>query len=82
MEKLDGAWDGYKEAGCTGHGVVVLILFFPQEFMASLFLPKHKAHVSLLMLLLAPRLVSCSHPPESAWLLECKLLVLAAHKDP
>ena len=43
---------GTKKQDVLGMIVVVLILFFPQEFMASLFLPKHKACVSLLMLLL------------------------------
>ena len=43
---------GTTKQDVLGMVVVVLILFFPQGFMASLFLPKHKACVSLLMLLL------------------------------
>lgn len=32
MEKLDGGWDGWVEAGCTGLEVLVLILLMPPEF--------------------------------------------------
>lgn len=74
--------DGYIETGCTGHTVVVLILLLPQDRVCGQPLPAGLQSSCLTANAVAPRLVSCSHPPESAWLLECKLLVLAAYRDP
>ena len=80
MEKLDGGWDGYKEAGCTGHDSGGFDSFLPSRVYGQSF-PAKAQSLCLTANAVAPRLVSCSHPPESAWLLECKFLVLVAHKD-